>query len=450
MNDTRGGHDDVVIIRASFSDYLFPGYLAPLHKAAAEFAERHPGYRVEVTGYDFRDVAEEVTKAVAAGEPPDLAGYFYTATQLARDTLDDAGRPLFTSVEKEIAGRTEILGEPVVIDDLVPAARDYFSYGGELVSVPLTASTVILFANTTTLKAAGVTELPTTWRELEDACAAVAALPDGPDGGVTWPNHGWLFQQAVCQQGGLLVDQDNGRGGRAGKADLNSAEMRAYVQWWQRLHERGHYRYTGVKADLLGVFDAFAEQRVAFLMTSSVEAGRAAAAAADAGFTVRCGPLPHNEDVPNAGTSIGGDSLHLRAGLDPAKRDAALAFTQFLLAPERAAQWHRANGRIPITGASIRLLEEEGWFERNPNARVATDQLAAADGSPAALGMLVGEFGEIQYGTTDAMHDVLVEGADPVARFDQAEAKAQLAIADYNARCAGPYRRTPERLSIPF
>lgn len=438
---------DEVVIKATFSDYLYPGYMDPLYAWANEFADRHPGYRVEVTGIDFREVPKVVAEAAARGDAPDIAGYFYTATQFARDTRDANGDPLFTSVEREIAGRTQILGEKVVLDDLVPAARGYFSYGGELVSSPLTASTVVMLANADVLEAAGVTTLPRTWSELTAACAAVAESTGGAVKGATWPNHGWLFQQAVGQQGGLLVDHDNGRTGRAENVNLNSPEVLAYARWWQDLNNAGHFLYTGETADWFGPFDAFVEGRAAFLITSSVEVSRATAR--ENGFRVRVGTLPHNEAVPHAGASIGGDSLWLTAGLDPVKRDGALAFMQFLLRPENAATWHRANGRIPMTQPAIDLLEADGWFAENPNMRVATEQLARADGSPAALGILTGAFAAIQHGAPEAMHDVLVGGADPDIRFGQAQAAAQKRLTAYNAECANG-TRTPGDLTVAW
>lgn len=441
---------DPTPVNVWLNDFLYPGYLDPVKKLARDFNAAHPEYRIDIQGFDFRTMPEEVARAAETRNPPHVAEFFYTATQLARDLRGKDGAPLFTSVEKAIGGRTAILGEPVVIDDIVPAARDYFTYDGDLTSMPPTASTLVLYANTTMLDKAGVGRLPRTWAEIEDACKAVAALSGGPEHGITWPNHGWFFQLAVAQQGGLFTDRDNGRTGPATTVDLASAEMLAYVDWWQRLSEEGHYLYAGTPADWMGTYAAFAEQRVAFAISTSVEAGRMVAAGADGGFAVEVGWLPHNGGAPYAGVSIGGDSLWLADGLDEATQDGALAFMQFVLNPHHAAAWHRANGRIPMTRASIALLEEAGWFAENPHLRVATDQLAAADGSPAALGPVLGEFACVQDIPVDAMHDVLVSGADPVARFTAATADAQRLLDDYNSHCHGDLRRTPSRLGVSW
>jgi sn-glycerol 3-phosphate transport system substrate-binding protein len=179
--------------------------------AAAEFNQAHPEYLVEIRFHGFRTIAEEVARAAEQGEPPDVAEYHYSVTRPALDSLRCDGTPLFTPVERAIAGRTEILGEPVVLGDMVPAARDHFRYAGELTSTVRSASTVLLYANMSILAKAGIAEPPRTWREVTAACRAVTELSGGPAHGITWPNCYWWFLQAVAQQGGLIADRDNGR-----------------------------------------------------------------------------------------------------------------------------------------------------------------------------------------------------------------------------------------------
>ena len=77
----------------------------------------------------------EVAAAAEHGNPPDIAELHHTVTRAALDSLGRDGRSLFVPVERAVAGRTEILGHPVVIDDMLPAARDFFRYDGELTSV---------------------------------------------------------------------------------------------------------------------------------------------------------------------------------------------------------------------------------------------------------------------------------------------------------------------------
>ena len=434
----------VVAVEAYFHYYVAPRFLDHTRELARKFNESHPTHQVNIHGWSHLVQPRQVYRAAQEGRPPAIAQFFYTSTQLARDLLAKDGSPLFTSIEKATAGRSEILGVPVVHGDVIPAVREYYTHDGELTSVPTHASTALLYANTTMLQAAGVPSVPETWDEIYAACKAVDALQDGPAYGITWPNHGWMFQQMVGQQGGLLADHENGRSGRAETIDLRSEQMMAYVWWWLRLHRDGYYLHTSPRPagnNSIRIwednFAAFAQQKVALCMSSSVDAERLVQAGRDGGFSVQAAPTPHSGAVPRQGSAIGGDSLWLANGLDEATRDGALAFIEYLNNPRNAAERHKLTGWIPTTRASVDLLSEDGWFTERPYRRVAVDELASTPGLSPVQGALLGNFAGIQDAMVAAMHDVLAEDADPVARFTEANARAQRLLDDYNAHALG-------------
>lgn len=432
------------LIDVLLSEYPFPGFLEPIRQRAAEFERAHPEYQVTIRGCYYEDLPKQVSEEALAGRPPTVASYYSGASQQAIDTVTRDGRPLFTSIAGQVGDRTEILGEPVILDDIVDACRDFYTIGGELAAVPLTLSTMLLYTNTTMLHAAGIDAVPSTWDELSAACTAVGRLADGPANAVTWPVDGKLFQQAVAQQGGLFLDNDNGRLARATAVDLTSDAVLAYVEWWRRLAERGSYVYTGKFEDWLGNGMAFAEGRVAFRVDSSF----AINFLTDADAHVAVSMLPYNDRVAPAGNWIGGDALWLADGLDPVTRDGALAFIQYLNSPHNAAAWHKASGSTPVTKGAVALLASEGWYAKHPVHRVATDQLDRTDRSPgASVPVFPGSYG-IQTAIMAAMEDVLRHGAEPVARFTRAEAEAQKALDHYNATVLGTGPRDPEWLIV--
>ena len=416
-------------VSIGFTDYR----LDWANDVAAEFEANHPEYDVVITGYDdYESLLQAVTLAADQGDPPAIAQYFEVATQQARDAVGADGEPLFASVGEAIGDRTEILGEPVVIDDVVDAAKNYYTVDGEFTSMPWNTSSTLLYANNTYLEAAGIENVPETWADVEAACEAIMALDNAPQGCVSWPNHGWFFEQSIAQQGGLLVNNDNGRAGRADEVFVNSDEMLAFVNYWKGLADAGYYTYTGTQRDFTAPRNAFSAQEIALLLTSSGDAGALVTSSEEGGFEMTVSRMPYNQDAEYAGNLIGGATLWLLNGLDEETQDGALAFMQFLDNPENAASWHQETGYIPITNAAVTLLEEQGWFDENPWARVATDQLAMADGSPAASGALFGSFVETRDIITQAMEDVLVSGADPQEAFDEAQEAAQAALEDYN------------------
>jgi sn-glycerol 3-phosphate transport system substrate-binding protein len=436
---------EATTIEVWLSNHPMSGFTASVLDAADSFGQVHPGIEVRIRLVNHRYLPREVADAVARGNPPDLAEYYFTATRTALDTRAGNGGPLFVPVQRAIGERDKILGEPVVVGDLVPAVRDYFSSAGELVSMPTMVSSAILFANQDLLRRAGVGNVPATWQELTAACAAVTALPDGPAHGIAWPNHGWLFQMEAAAQGGLLTDHDNGRSGRAGRIRLDSPEILGYVRWWLRLYEAGHYRYTGEPRDFFGAMEAFARRETAFVVTSSAVGPFMAQMAGEAGFELATGRLPHNDEVPYAGRFLGGQSMFLTAGLPKEKEDGALAFIQHLLNPEHAVR-RVHDGSLPVTLPAYEQVVADGWADGVPGFRTATEQVTSSNGTPAATGALVGDVGGINAALTSAMHDVLVSGAEPEHRFRVATEEAQLLLDRYNAACLADPPVTPDAL----
>lgn len=432
-------------IHVWLTDHPIPDFNAPVKEAAESFCRAHPGYRIEIREINYRELPREVAEAVARGNPPDIAEYYFPATQVALDTRAADGGPLFVPIQRLIGDRAKILGEPVVIDDILPVVRDYYSRGGELVSMPTMASTTILFANQDVLRRAGVDRVPTTWRELSAACAAVAELEDGPAHGIAWPNHGWFFQMELAAQGGLLSNSDNGRSGRSTKVTLDSPEMLDYVRWWQGLHQRGHYLYTGEPRDFWSAMEAFTKQETAFVITSSATGAYLTDLATKAGFELVTGQMPCNDELPYAGRSLGGQSMFVAAGLPKEKEDGALAFTQHLLNPGHAVR-RVHSGSLPVMRPAYEEVVADGWADREPGFRSAVDQVLSSDRSPAATGALLGDINGINDELTAAMHDVLLFGADPETRFRQATEQAQAKLDRYNAACLAYPPVTPEAL----
>ncbi|MGR6975137.1 extracellular solute-binding protein [Streptomyces cynarae] len=443
------------VIDVWVADLTFPGYMDRLHRLGAEFEKAHPEYRINIEGRDFRLLSQQIAEAAEAGRPPAVAEYYFAVTQAARDSRTRDGRPLFTSVQKAIAGRTEILGEPVVVDDLLPAVREYYSLDGDLTSMPAVVTAMLIYGNKTVLDRAGIGSLPTTWGEIEAACEAVAALEGGPSHGITWANHGLFFQQALAVQGGELADNANGRAGRASRVDLSSKEMLTWAEWWRELHRRGHYLYTGKIPDWEGNIKAFADQDVALRITSSNDLNYMAMAAENAGFEMSVGRFPGRDGEAYGGNIIAGTSLWLANGLDEVTQDGALAFMQFLNNPRNAADRHIASSFVPVTRSSYQLLEDEGWFDAHPYHRLASRQLGSyaegqGEGVPPCRGALFGDFAGAQDVMTRAMDDVLQRGAEPAERFAEATAEAQELLDAYEKDRTGNGVRSPQSLRVEY
>ena len=387
---------------------------------AAAFNEMFPQYNVVIEGYNnYEELFSGTALAFEQGTQPAIVQYFEAATQDARDARLADGTPWFKPVAQAIGDRTEINGQPVDFADIVPAVSNYYTLDGEWTSMPWNTSSAIMFANMDMLEAAGVMDLPTTWAEVEATCEAVLALDNGPDNCISWPNYGWFFEQSVAQQGALLANNDNGRSDRATEVFLTSDAMLAYVNWWKDIQDKGYYIYTGLQRDWDGVNNAFFAEQVALIVTSSSDTTSITATGADNGFAVKAGFMPHNQDVDYVGNLIGGASLWLTNGLDADTEEGALTWLLWFTNTENAADWHQFTGYIPIRTSSVQMLQDAGWYDESPNSRVASDQLAAAELTPATAGALIGNFPAIRDEVTAAMEDILINGTELDGSFRQ-------------------------------
>ncbi len=400
---------------------------------AAAFNAAYPQYNVIVEGYNnYEELFAGAALAFEQGNPPAVIQYFEAATQNARDGRLADGTLWFKPVSEAIGDRTEINGQPVNFEDIVPAVSNYYTLDGQWTSMPWNTSSAIFFANMDMLEAAGVAELPTTWAEVEAACELIAALEDGPDNCITWPNYGWFFEQSVAQQGADLANNGNGRMERATEVDLTSDAMIAYVSWWKDMADKGHYIYTGLQRDWDGVNNAFFAEQVAMIVTSSSDTTSITATGLENGFEVKAGFMPYNQDVEYVGNLIGGASLWLTNGLAPEVEEGALTWLLWFTNTENAADWHQFTGYVPIRTSAVEMLQAAGWYDESPNSLVASDQLAAATPTTATAGALIGAFPAIRDQITGAMEDILINGTDPLEAFSAAEEAANVLLEEYN------------------
>lgn len=395
---------------------------------AAEFNEMFPQYNVIIEGYQNYNAAFDATVLAAEqGNPPAITHFFEAATQNARDAVNPNGAPLFKSVSEAVGDRSEINGIPVVLDDVVSAAADYYTVDGEFTSMPWNTSTTIMFANMDMLAAAGISEIPETWGALEAACGTILAMDGGPPNCITWPNHGWFFEQSMAQQGADLANNGNGRDARATEVFFNSQAAVDYVSWWKSMNDQGYYVYTGVQRDWGGTQNAFESGQVAFLIFSSSDATAVPANTAE-NFETQVARMPYNEAAGYNGNIIGGATLWLNNGLSADVEEGALTFMNWFSNPTNAGAWHQITGYIPITNTAFAQLDAEGWFDSNPNAAVANVQLDLVP----TTGPLFGGFVSIRDLFTEAMEEILLNGADVAATMDDVNDDANNVLTEYN------------------
>ncbi len=410
----------------AFTDYR----LDWAKEKAAAFNEMFPQYNVVVEGYaNYEELFTATALAFEQGSQPAIVQYFEVATQDARDS------GYFKSIAEALGDRTEINGVPVNLDDFIQPVTSYYTLNGEFTSMPWNTSSAIMFSNMNILNAAGVESIPATWQEIEAACEQIMAMDGAPEFCFTWPNHGWFFEQWLAQQNATFANNDNGRADRATEVAFNSDAGVAVLAWLKDMHDKGYLYYSGAQGgDSWATVDqAFQSQQVAMAIYSSSDTAFYIQMGEENGFEVQASRLPYNEETGWSGNLIGGASLWLTAGLPTEVEDGALTFLLWFTNTENAAEWHQVTGYMPIRQSSVAMLEEEGWYEENPDFSVAADQIADSEITPATSGALLGSFPAIRNVVTQAIDTVLLTAdADPAAVLNEAAAEANIMLEEYN------------------
>ncbi len=414
-----------VPVWVAFTDYR----LDWAKEKAAAFNEAFPQYNVTVEGYaNYEELFTATALAAEQGSLPAVVQYFEVATQDARDS------GYFKSIASALAGREEVNGIPVAMDDFIQPVAAYYTLDGEFTSMPWNTSSAIWFSNMNLLTEAGIDAPPATWAELDAACEAVMALADAPEYCWSFPNHGWFFEQWLAQQNGEFANNGNGRDARATEVTFNSEAGLAVLQWMDEQVAKGYLYYSGAQGgDSWSTVDqAFLGGQVAMAAYSSSDTRVYTDTGAENGFEVLASFMPYNDATGWTGNLIGGASLWLVDGLDAAAEDGALSFLLWFTNTENQAEWAQITGYFSVRQSSVDALTADGFFDENPNFRVAPDQIAQSEVTPATSGALVGGFPAIRNVVTQAIDTVLLTDEDAQTVLDAAAAEANTILEEYN------------------
>lgn len=385
----------------------FNAELASQGRDASVVAESRGGYR---------GILQDAIQAADDGDPPHLVQLFEIGTQLAIDS------GVFTAFE-DVGGL-----DP---DRYVASILNYYTLDGVVQAIPFNASSPVLYGNETLLAQVGL-EMPATFADLTAACAAIDAAGLTASC-ITFPLHGWLFEQWMAAQGALLADNGNGRDARATEVLLDGEPARRIGQFMADLADGDWYAYTGTPQDWAGSTATFLDQDSVFLITSSADIGRIESDAVTAGFDLTTGLLPIPDGVTRNGVVVGGAALWLTDGHPTEENELARDFVQFLTSAENMASWHKLTGYVPVVDAAATLLEDEGWFAANPNFAVAFDQFDTTTANDATAGAVLGSFQSLRTTVEEAL-EAIYDGTVTVdVALAQAKVEADADLAAYNA-----------------
>lgn len=322
----------------------------------------------------------------------------------------------------------------------LPQVRDYFTLDGALRSMPFNVSNPIMYYNANVWRAAGLDPAnpPKDFDELAKACEALMIKE-----GTRIKRHciamdisSWYFEQWLAKQDALLVNNGNGRDGRATEAVFNSAEGLRVFKWWA----------DGVKSGMILNVGINPSGPDALLALVNPDGGAAIAIQSSANLRsvvdflnsnpslnvdLAAGTLP--APTPGGkGMVIGGASLWIPATGQSAKEEAAWRLAQFLVSAESQAKWHAGSGYYPLRSDSLSLPVVQELYKTYPQFRVLAAELETSPNTRATQGALMGPSQQVRAAIATSIEEMVLKSVSPEQAINKAADAATGELERYN------------------
>jgi sn-glycerol 3-phosphate transport system substrate-binding protein len=339
-----------------------------VQKLVGAFNASHPDIHVTAvyTG-SYDDTNLKTRAAIRAGHPP--AAVIMSANFIREYVIGDLAASLDPLIGKDGETPAAFMGQ------FFPALRPNATENGHVYGVPFQNSTPILYYNTAEFKAAGLDpeKPPTTWQDWVDDAKKLTrrdASGNVTQYGVsiisTYDTLGWLVSGFTMSDGGTYYDRSWG-----GEVYYNEPSTIGAVTFLGDLVNTFKVMAPGV-TDPNAAANAFFTGRAAMLVNSTGALGFARDNMKQP-FKVAFVPRALRNAVP-----IGGGSLIIPKANSPERQAAAWELIKYLTSPAVAGEWSRFTGYFAPNMAAYKLPEMQAYIARNPDAKVAIDQLRYA------------------------------------------------------------------------
>jgi sn-glycerol 3-phosphate transport system substrate-binding protein len=265
-------------------------------------------------------------------------------------------------------------GENLDPGAFVPAVASFYSdSAGNLVALPFSVSTPVLYVNQDALKAAGVSPRTPlkTWYQVQDTLLEIRDKHGAQCGlTTTWP--AWvMLENLLALHNEEFASRNNGYDGIDAQLTFNTRLAVRHLSLMTAWEKANIFTYSG-RHDEGEV--QFARGRCAMLTASSASYANLAR---NAKFRFTIAPLPYYDDINDApyNTLISGASLWAIAGKQTVELKGVAKFFAFVARPDVQAEWHQKTGYLPITRAAYDLTRQSKFYEPHPETEVALQEL---------------------------------------------------------------------------
>ena len=382
-------------------------------KLASRFNASQPFYRVvPVYKGDYEQALAAGIAALRTRAAPHIIQVFDAGTATIM-TARRALKPLYRLMAEA--------GEKLDSSAYMPAvSSSYADSRGRLLSLPFNSSTAVFFYNKDIFLKAGIDPrwAPRTWLDVQAAAEKIRDSDAAPCAYTTGWQSWILVENLSAWHNEPLATRGNGFGGAGAKLNFNGELLIRHIGLMSSWLKSGLFTYAGRANE---GETKFASGECAMITTSSVAYTTLAKSAP---FTFAVSALPYYEEFKNApyNSIIRGASLWVPAGKKKSEYKGIAKFFSFLTRPDIQADWDNQTGYLPNTLAAYRLIKTQGYYDRNPGADIAVEQMSRKV-RPYSRGVRLVNFPRIRAVIDEELEAVWHQAKTPKDALDSAVAR---------------------------
>jgi sn-glycerol 3-phosphate transport system substrate-binding protein len=318
--------------------------------------------------------------------------------------------------------------------DFIKPVAGFYTYKGNLMSMPFNSSTPIFWYNKEHFSKAGFDKPADTWQELEKQLYTIKQKGIAECGTSLAGDYFWsLIENYSAINDQPFGTRSNGFDGLDTEFVYNKTRVVGQVTRLKKWLDDGVLQIagTGLNPEQLytsGKCSTFVASTAAH---GSVE--RNAKIAWSATF------LPHEEGIQPRNSTIGGATLWVLKGHKSEEYDGVAAFMAFLASPELQVWWHKVTGYVPLTNAAYQLAKKEGYYAANPTREIAVLQLSRGTPTANSLGFRFGNFTQTTFALREEMEAVMTGKKTPQQALDDSVRRGNEILRQFEKLNAGKY-----------
>ena len=393
INEDLAGAGDISLDVWLAADYY---ETEPVQNVINSFREAYPNITINLTGYEWGDMQNQVKLAVGTGTAPCVSH----------------GHPYAMGAQGFAEDITDLWNEWGQADKFMDSAIMDVTWQDRVYGVPLDINTLFTIYNKELFQQAGVPEPTADWT-FQDARAAAEQLTEGDVYGTVISASGWAMSGMVVANGANLITEENGQI----TANLDDPKVIEVVDLIAKLGQDG---LSPIPPQTPRQTDApvaiFGAGKAAFFFSGPWDIARIRNEG-QAGLIDKVGtaPLPNGMTGETDGSVLGGGSLWIPAGCQ--NKEAAFELLKWFTTNEYQMNMVADQARYPV----IAELYNTDFLQSDELAQPFYEQLETAQ--PYALE----PYADASKAWTDAVR-ATIDGASAQEQLTQAQSTAQQAI----------------------